>query len=308
MTLSIEFLLLLIAILLVLLFYFSKINKYKKNNDMPDNQDTELEGLKKTIKENTEILKILESTTNRSSQTVKEFYTTLTKGGTSVGKFGEVVLSRILENAGLKRDIHFVEQKEITAGLRPDVTINLPDNKYVILDSKVSLTDYSESMKAKDQLNVDKFSKNHLIAVKKHVDSLKKYIDTLDDKSLELVVMFMPIEGAYIAACNDDLISHAIKSKVAIVGPTTLIAILQIITHLWRTKKQSENISKIVKAGTDICNDIINVNLAFKEIEKAYNKANESIELGKKRTEKLVNKAEKMGKMGIPSKDITGKS
>ena len=115
--------------------------------------------------------------------------------------------------------------------------------------------------KAKDQLNIDKFSKNHLTAVKKHVDSLKKYIDTLDDQSLELVIMFMPIEGAYIAACNDDLISHAIKSKVAIVGPTTLIAILQIITHLWRTKKQSENISKIVKAGTDICNDIINVKI-----------------------------------------------
>ena len=308
MTLSIEFLLLLIAILLVFLFYFYKSNKSIKNNNIKDSQDTELDGLKQTIKENTEILRILESTTNRSSQTVKDFYTTLTKGGTSVGKFGEVVLSRILENAGLKRDIHFFEQKEITAGLRPDVTINLPDNKYVILDSKVSLTDYSESMKAKDQLNVDKFSKNHLIAVKKHVDSLKKYINTLDDQSLELVVMFMPIEGAYIAACNDDLISHAIKSKVAIVGPTTLIAILQIITHLWRTKKQSENISKIVKAGTDICNDIINVNLAFKEIEKAYNKANESIELGKKRTEKLVNKAEKMGKMGIPSKDIAGKS
>ena len=268
MTLSIEFLLLLIAILLVFLFYFYKSNKYTKNNDISDNQDTELKVLKETIKENTEILKILESTTNRSSQTVKEFYTTLTKGGTSAGKFGEVVLSRILENAGLKRDIHFFEQKEITAGLRPDVTINLPDNKYVILDSKVSLTDYSESMKAKDQLNVDKFSKNHLTAVKKHVDSLKKYIDTLDDQSLELVIMFMPIEGAYIAACNDDLISHAIKSKVAIVGPTTLIAILQIITHLWRTKKQSENISKIVKAGTDICNDIRNVNLAFQDIDK----------------------------------------
>ena len=308
MTLNIEILLLLVAIVLAVLFYFYKTNKLDKNNMIQDNQDTKLEDLKTSIEENTQILKILESTTNRSSETVRDFYTTLTKGGTSVGKFGEIVLSRILENAGLKRDIHFFEQKEITAGLRPDVTINLPDNKYVILDSKVSLTDYSESMKAKDQLNMDKFSKNHLNSVKKHVDSLKKYIDTLDEQSLELVVMFMPIEGAYIAACNDDLISHAIKSKVAIVGPTTLIAILQIITHLWRTKKQSENISKIVKAGTDICNDIINVNLAFKEIEKAYDKANESIELGKMRTEKLLNKAEKMGKMGIPSKDITGKS
>ena len=129
----------------------------------------------------------------------------------------------------------------------------------------------------------------------------------VDDRSLELIIMFMPIEAAYIAACNDDLVGHAIKSKVAIVGPTTLIAILQIIAHHWNTKKQSENISEIVQLGKEIRNEVINVNSTFEEMEKALIKANQSIVTGKMRTKKLINKAEELGKMGIPSKEIKGK-
>tara|TARA_Y100000768_G_scaffold331345_1_gene270533 strand:- start:61 stop:993 length:933 start_codon:yes stop_codon:yes gene_type:complete len=310
MTISIEILILLVVILLFIAIYFYKTIKDIKNNEITDNQDTKLESLVNDLNENTLKLATVESEINSNTKAVNQFYTLLTKGGASVGKFGEIALSVILENAGLKKDVHFFEQKNIAPNLRPDITINLPDNKYVVLDSKVSLTDFSESINTEDHSNADKYMENHIKSVKYHVDSLKKYLDVVegDDRSLELIIMFMPIEAAYIAACNDNLISHAIKSKVAIVGPTTLIAILQIIAHTWNTKTQSENISKIVKLGTDISNEIINVNSAFEEMEKALIKANSSIETGKKRTEKLLKKADKLGTMGIPSKEIKGKS
>ena len=307
MTISIEILILLVVILLFIAIYFYKTIKDIKNNEITDNQDTNLADLVNNLKDN---IAEVESKINTNTTAVNQFYTLLTKGGASVGKFGEIVLSVILENAGLKKDVHFFEQKNIAPNLRPDITINLPDNKYVILDSKVSLTDFSESINTEDRSNADKYMKNHIKSVKNHVDSLKKYLEVVegDDRSLELIIMFMPIEAAYIAACNDDLISHAIKSKVAIVGPTTLIAILQIIAHTWNTKTQSESISKIVKLGTDISNEIINVNSTFEEMENALIKANLSIETGKKRTKKLLKKAEKLGTMGIPSKEIKDKS
>lgn len=310
MSISIEYFLLTVVILLLAVFYF--FSKSNRKNGMPDNEEIKIQDLSKSINENTLTLKelertskVLENTTNRSSDTVKEFYTLFTKAGASVGKFGEIALKRILEHAGLKQHIHFDEQKEMVPGFRPDVTIKLPDEKYIVIDSKVSLTDYSEYIKAKDRLNLDNFYKKHRMSVKKHIDDLKKYKEKLDEHSLELIIMFMPVEGAYIAACDEDLISHAIKAKVAIVGPSTLVAILQIISRLWETKKQSENLSKIVKAGVDICNDVKNVNAAFIEMEKALTKANASITTGKMRTEKLVNKAEKMRKMGIPADNIT---
>ena len=304
MSISIEYFLLTVLILLFIIFYLYFSGRSNKNEEADNIEDINIKNLSEKIQENTYALKVLENTTSSSSEKITEFYTLFTKAGTSVGKFGEIALKRILEHAGLKEHIHFDEQKEMADGLRPDVTIKLPDGKYVVIDSKVSLTDFSEYIKAKDQLNKDNFFKKHQSSVKKHIKDLKKYKDSLDEHSLELIIMFMPVESAYIAACDDDLISHAIKEKVAIVGPSTLIAILQIISRLWETKKQSENLTEIISVGKDICNGVRNVNLAFLEMENALTKANSAIATGKTRTEKLVNKAEKMRKMGIPTDKI----
>jgi DNA recombination protein RmuC len=241
---------------------------------------------------------------------MNEMYTLLTKGGSVAGKFGEMNLKVILESAGFKKGINYDEQKGI-GGSIPDIIVNLPDEKKVIIDSKVSLSDYNEYLKSNDQLNKDNFYKKHQNSVKNHLKSLSSsnYRELFNDESLDLIIMFMPIEGAYILACDEDMIKKAANEKIAIVGPTTLIAILQIISRIWSSKRQSEATNLIIKAATDIYDKTRLVGDAFEDLERSLEQANKSIDSGKKRTKNLVNKVEKMRTIGglEPTKDISDK-
>ena len=123
------------------------------------------------------------------------------------------------------------------------------------------------------------------------------------------ILMFMPIEGAYMLACDDDMVRKASTEKIAIVGPTTLIAILQIISRIWSSKRQSEATNEIIRAATDIYDKTRLVGEAFEEFEKHLEQANKSIASGKSRTKNLVSKVEKMRTIGglEPIKDISDK-
>ena len=303
MTISLEYLALIILVSINLYLLFKLIKNTKENNNLSNNYDNSLENLKDSIKQ-------LEQTTSKSSDNMNEMYTLLTKGGSVAGKFGEINLKVILESAGFKKGVNYDEQKGV-GGSIPDIIVKLPDGKKVIIDSKVSLSDYSEYLKANDQINKDNFYKKHLNSVKYHLKSLTSanYRGLFQDESLDLIVMFMPIEGAYILACDEDMIKRAANEKIAIVGPTTLIAILQIISRVWSSKKQSEATNLIIKAATDIYDKTRLVGDAFEDLEKSLEQANKSIDSGKKRTQNLVNKVEKMRTIGglEPTKNISDK-
>ena len=303
MTISLEYLLIVILILVNVYLVIQSKNKDKDNKIVNNNNDTSLEDLKDSISQ-------LERTTSQSSDNMNEMYTLLTKGGSVAGKFGEMNLKVILESAGFKKGINYDEQKGI-GGSIPDIIVNLPDEKKVIIDSKVSLSDYNEYLKSNDQLNKDNFYKKHQNSVKSHLKSLSSsnYREIFNDESLDLIIMFMPIEGAYILACDEDMIKKAANEKIAIVGPTTLIAILQIISRIWSSKRQSEATNLIIKAATDIYDKTRLVGDAFEDLEKSLEQANKSIDSGKKRTKNLVNKVEKMRTIGglEPTKDISDK-
>ena len=303
MTINLEYLLIVILILINLYLVIQSKNKDRDNKAEINNNDTSLEDLKDSISQ-------LERTTSQSSDNMNEMYTLLTKGGSVAGKFGEMNLKVILESAGFKKGINYDEQKGI-GGSIPDIIVNLPDEKKVIIDSKVSLSDYNEYLKSNDQLNKDNFYKKHQNSVKNHLKSLSSsnYRELFNDKSLDLIIMFMPIEGAYILACDEDMIKKAANEKIAIVGPTTLIAILQIISRIWSSKRQSEATNLIIKAATDIYDKTRLVGDAFEDLEKSLEQANKSIDSGKKRTKNLVNKVEKMRTIGglEPTKDISDK-
>ena len=234
----------------------------------------------------------------------------LTKGGSVAGKFGEINLKVILESAGFKKGVNYDEQKGI-GGSIPDIIVKLPDGKKVVIDSKVSLSDYNEYLNANDQINKDNFYKKHQNSVKNHLKSLtsSNYRNLFNDESLDLIVMFMPIEGAYILACDEDMIKKAANEKIAIVGPTTLIAILQIISRIWSSKRQSEATNLIISAATEIYDKTRLVGDAFEDFEKSLEQANKSIASGKTRTKNLVSKVEKMRTIGglEPTKDISDK-
>ena len=303
MTINLEYLLIVILILVNVYLVIQSKNKDKDDKIENSNNDTSLEDLKDSISQ-------LERTTSQSSDNMNEMYTLLTKGGSVAGKFGEMNLKVILESAGFKKGINYDEQKGI-GGSIPDIIVNLPDEKKVIIDSKVSLSDYNEYLKSNDQLNKDNFYKKHQNSVKNHLKSLSSsnYRELFNDESLDLIIMFMPIEGAYILACDEDMIKKAANEKIAIVGPTTLIAILQIISRIWSSKRQSEATNLIIKAATDIYDKTRLVGDAFEDLERSLEQANKSIDSGKKRTKNLVNKVEKMRTIGglEPTKDISDK-
>ena len=303
MTISLEYLLIVILILVNVYLVIQSKNKDRDDKIENNNNDTSLEDLKDSISQ-------LERTTSQSSDNMNEMYTLLTKGGSVAGKFGEMNLKVILESAGFKKGVNYDEQKGI-GGSIPDIIVNLPDEKKVIIDSKVSLSDYNEYLKSNDQLNKDNFYKKHQNSVKNHLKSLSSsnYRELFNDESLDLIIMFMPIEGAYILACDEDMIKKAANEKIAIVGPTTLIAILQIISRIWSSKRQSEATNLIIKAATDIYDKTRLVGDAFEDLERSLEQANKSIDSGKKRTKNLVNKVEKMRTIGglEPTKDISDK-
>ena len=303
MSINLEYLLIVILILVNLYLIIQSKNKDRDEKIENNNNDTSLEDLKDSISQ-------LERTTSQSSDNMNEMYTLLTKGGSVAGKFGEINLKVILESAGFKKGINYDEQKGI-GGSIPDIIVNLPDKKKVIIDSKVSLSDYNDYLKSNDQLNKDNFYKKHQNSVKNHLKSLSSsnYRELFNDESLDLIIMFMPIEGAYILACDEDMIKKAANEKIAIVGPTTLIAILQIISRIWSSKRQSEATNLIIKAATDIYDKTRLVGDAFEDLERSLEQANKSIDSGKKRTKNLVNKVEKMRTIGglEPTKDISDK-
>jgi DNA recombination protein RmuC len=303
MSISLEYLALIILVSINLYLLFKIIKNTKENNNLSNNYDNSLENLKDSIKQ-------LEQTTSKSSDNMNEMYTLLTKGGSVAGKFGEINLKVILESAGFKKGVNYDEQKGI-GGSIPDIIVKLPDGKKVVIDSKVSLSDYNEYLNANDQINKDNFYKKHQNSVKNHLKSLtsSNYRNLFNDESLDLIVMFMPIEGAYILACDEDMIKKAANEKIAIVGPTTLIAILQIISRIWSSKRQSEATNLIISASTEIYDKTRLVGDAFEDFEKSLEQANKSIVSGKTRTKNLVSKVEKMRTIGglEPTKDISDK-
>ena len=234
-------------------------------------------------------------------------YTLLTKGSSkTIGQFGEITLRKVLENAGLKEGVDFDEDKQ-RGSERPDYVIKLPEGRKVVVDSKVSTFDYAQYLKAEDQNMKENHKKAHITSIKRHIKSLAdtEYRSLYGSDTLDLIVMFMPIEGAYILACEESLIEDAFRHKIAIVGPTTLIAIIQIILRTWNNKKQGEATKKIIHLASEIYDQTRLVGESFCDLEEYLEKSKSSVSTGRKRAENLVNKVENFRKIGglEPKKD-----
>ena len=306
MILEITIVLLAITIILLLAYILLQKNADKKNNVVTD-QNVSLNDLKESIE-------VLKSTygdkSNELNKSVSQMYTLLTGSSKAQGRFGEISLKMILEHAGFVKNVGYKEQQQI--GLeKPDMIINLPEDRRVVIDSKVSLTDYNSFLNAEAEIEKELFKKNHIMSVKKHIKTLSstEYRSMHGNDSLDLIIMFMNVEGAYIMACEDELIKEALKAKIAIVGPTTLIAILQVINRAWSNKKQSEDTRKVIDLATSIYDTAILVSESFLDYQDLHEKSIAKVEQGKKRAQNLINKTEKMRTMGglEPKKGVPAK-
>ncbi len=175
------------------------------------------------------------------------------------GDWGEIILDNILEHAGLRRGIDYQVQQSVTDSdgrrLRPDVVISYTGDRKLIIDSKVSIQDYLAMLNADDEATRTRFARAHVASVKKHIAELrgKSYQDVVDGGRVDFVLMFIPHEGAYMAAMSldDTLWQTAYDSRVLIISPTHLLSIVRLVEQMWRRDRQDRNAEEIARlAGT----------------------------------------------------------
>ncbi len=197
------------------------------------------------------------------------------------GNWGEMILERILETSGLREGKEFAREQsfinEEGRRLRPDVVVYMPGDKQVIIDSKVSLTDYERVVSAADDVSRKTALTAHLRSLKSHIQSLsgKRYDHLPNVNAPDYVLMFVPIEGAYLMAIEEDatIFESAFEQRVAVVTPSTLYATLKLIEQLWRYERQSENVVKLIDRAGKLHDKMATFVESFEEIGLRLNQA-----------------------------------
>ena len=174
------------------------------------------------------------------------------------GAWGELVLERLLEQSGLRKGFEYDAQKGLRDSdnhlFKPDIIIHLPDGKDIVIDSKVSLSAWSRYVSSEEPKEAAQAMKEHLLALKNHIKTLstKDYSALKGLQSLDFVLMFVPIDAAFITAAQaeETLISEMYSQKIIIVTPTTLLATLRIIEHIWQLERQNSNAVEIANRAS----------------------------------------------------------
>ena len=260
-----------------------------------------------------QILGLREMNEQMSKETIN--LTKALKGDSKMqGNWGELVLERVLEKSGLEKDReYFVQQSHTTEdGSRvfPDVIINLPDGKKMIIDSKVTLTAYERYINEEEDNLKNQYLKEHVVSINRHVDQLgnKNYQDLYHMESPDFVLLFIPIESAFAIALNEDttLYNKAFEKNIVIVTPSTLLATLRTIDSMWTNQKQQENAIEIARqAGAlydkfeGFVGDLIKIGKKMDEAKIEYGNAMNKLVDGKGN---LITSVEKLKKMGAKAK------
>lgn len=230
------------------------------------------------------------------------------------GNWGEVILERVLERSGLIKDREYRTQASLNsaegARLQPDVVIDLPDDKNLIVDAKISLVAYERLMSA--ETDEEKLSnlKQHLASVKAHIDGLagKNYQNLYQINSPDFVLLFMPIESSFSVTvqADNELFNYAWDRKVVIVSPTTLLATLRTIASIWKVDRQNKNVFEIAEEAGALYDkfvgflaDMEHIGKYINQTQKAHDDAFKKLQFG---NGNLIGKVEKIKKLGAKTK------
>ncbi len=232
------------------------------------------------------------------------------------GDWGEMVLETILENSGLRKDEEFFIQEntkdENGKNFRPDVIVRFPEGRSVVIDSKVSLTAYTDALAAETDEERERLMKSHALSVRKHIDELaeKDYSKLVED-AIGFVLMFIPNETSYIAAMKQqpDLSRYAYQKKIIIISPSNLLMALQLAYNLWQYDRQNKNVEKIVKTAADLYDKVATFEDTFTGIGDLITRLSGTYDKAKKQlydgTGNVMRRVESLKNLGVtPKKQI----
>ena len=197
------------------------------------------------------------------------------------GNWGEFILEKVLEASGLRKGIEY-DREGVVHGvegdtLRPDVIIRMPDNKHIIVDSKVSLVAYEQLQHAESEEQYKALLKAHVESLKQHVKELydKQYQRATGLNTPDFVLMFVPIEASYSVAIQADstLYDYALERKIVIVSPTTLLATLHTISYVWKQENQSRNAQEIARLAGAMYDKLCGMTEDFQKVQKSLDAA-----------------------------------
>lgn len=264
--------------------------------------------------------KIVEQITNLEKnnkiieQEAKNLVEALTKNQNTKGSYGENLLDTILQSCGMQEGVHYSKQMVTKSAnlkdnelhtIRPDVVINLPNNRHLIIDSKVTLTSYLEFIEDSTKLNEFKSE------VKKRITDLanKNYQNAGDLSQPDFVLMYMPVESSVNLIYEDtDLINQAYKSNIIIVGTASLLTTIRLVNQLLAQQKQSESINQIVNAGTNLfetfvqfCDDLIDVQKKMDDVSSKLTTTINRFKRGNRNKPSLFSQVNALKEFGINS-------
>ncbi|MGB9670284.1 MAG: DNA recombination protein RmuC [Halothiobacillaceae bacterium] len=228
------------------------------------------------------------------------------------GLWGEMILETVLENSGLRKG-HEYETQVSLAGAHgrviPDVLIRLPENRVVIVDAKVSLSAYERHVNSMDPAERERHLKEHITALRNHVAGLsaKAYDNLPELRTLDFVLLFVPIEPALMLAMEHEpaLFQDALKRNIVLVSPTTLLAVLRTIAHLWRQEQQNRNAQEIARQAGYLydklvvfVDDMQKLGERLDQAHKSYDAAFNKLQSGRGN---LISRAQRLHKLGVQS-------
>lgn len=273
-------------------------------------EDTYQKGLKDQTELRAELLKLYDLN-NKISQEANNLTKALKQDSKKQGNWGEMVLERILERSGLNEggqgyQKQFSDVTDEGKRVQPDIVINLPDNKHIIVDSKVSLIAYERAVNAETDEERQKYIKEHLLSLKTHIKGLseKHYQTASTLNSPDFVLLFVPIEASFSVAIQEDqeLFSFAWDQKVVIVSPSTLLATLRTVSSIWQQENQTRNALEIARQSgalydkfVGFISDMEGIGKNIDSTRKSYDSAMNKLQTG---SGNLVRRVESIRRLG----------
>ena len=306
-----EFVVIALLLAIFVLLFFLLIKSSKKTENSEQNEISKInEQLKALFHKTIEQSGYMNSKIDEIGDLTKKMTNAMTSNISDMGQMGEVILENILQDCGMTKNrdykTQFTDQNEDGQKFRPDVVVFLPENRNIIIDSKVPMKDWYNFQNTENEHEKENAIKNFCSAIKNHINQISKkdYVNLLNINSPDYIFIFMPHEFALITAQKYDIsISNFAQSKqVIIVGPSTLIMCMKLVESIWKLEKQNKNSKEIAEIAGGMYDQIVKTVNLLDKTETTISKSLESIEISKNYIMNgrgsLYSKADKMKELG----------